>query len=796
MHDKNNNRGKLNMFKRSLVTIATQAVIYSSLAVPLYAISEEQTDEAALERITVTSQKRLQSIQEIPTSIQAFSGAQLEKNNIGNLLDMSESVPNVTITETSSSKRIFVRGIGSGTNAGFEQSVAMYKDGIYLGRGHQAKFPFLDMQRIELVKGPQAVMFGKNATAGAFSIMSNSPSDENEGSISVEYGTDNEKRINLIANFAINDELAVRFAGFDESMDGYIYNTARETDEPSSEARGFRLSADWQLSDNLNALLKWEHATFETKGSRYQYIIDEPNRDAQIATDPTNPGNIGYRSFLLSDDSGLDYTSAVSGDGHPDGLDEGNDTTTDNAVLQLTYNMGLSEFTSITSYSSYDWTALFDADYSEVSLIKQEHIEDYKQFTQEFRISSPTGDTLEYVAGVFYMNSDLSHPNDALLAAATLIPTLPPGTSVGTRALINQEQESYSAFASLTWNINNNWKANFGLRYQKEEKEVTSVQDSYALYADGIPEPVQQFVNTLVPGIAMAVSGAGEHNIAATREESHLSPSLSVQYLGFEDMMLFASTGIGYKAGGFDGSGLNSSTGTQPDPNSGFEFEDEKATNIEFGIKSEPIKNVWELNATVFHTNYDDLQVSEFNGNAFVVKNAAQTKVKGIEVDTRWAINNEFSLTANVALLDFEYESYDAASPTVRQAELLGMESQDLSGQTGAFAPKYSGNIALNHHIEVGSGYQLSSTLSVNFTDDYFLEQDLDPIAEQEGYQKVNLRIELTDKDDAWSVSLLGKNLTDKLTFGQANDVPVISYAHRFLAERPRSFHIQANYNF
>jgi outer membrane receptor protein involved in Fe transport len=771
--------------------------MYASLLASSHVVyASEQGQTAELERITVTSQKRLQSIQDIPTSIQAFSGADLEKNNIGNLLDMSESLPNVTISETSSSKRIFVRGIGSGTNAGFEQSVAMYKDGIYLGRGHQAKFPFLDMQRLELVKGPQAVMFGKNATAGAFSMLSNSPTDENEAQIDIEYGSDNERRVNLIANLAITDELAIRFAGFDESMDGYIYNQARDQEESSSKAQGFRLSTDWQVTDNVNALLKWEHAKFETEGSRYQYIVDTENRDAQIALDPTNPANVGYRSYLLTDDSGLDYVSAVAGNDHPGGLDEGNKTTSDNAVLQLTYNMGLAEFTSITTYSDYDWTALFDADYSEVSFIRQEYIENYEQFTQEFRVSSPTGESLEYVAGVFYMNSEMSHPNDVLLAASTLIPTLPPGTSIGTKALFDQDQESYSAFAALTWNIDNDWRANLGLRYQKEKKEVTSLQSSYALYASNIPEPTQQFVNTLVPGIAFAVSGAGQHNIKESRSESHLSPSLSIQYVGIADTMLFASAGIGYKAGGFDGSGLNSSNGTTMGVDSGFEFEDEKATNVEFGIKSEPIKNKLEVNATVFHTNYDDLQVSEFNGNAFVVKNAAKTKVKGIEIDTRWVIDEAFDLTANVALLDFKYDSYTAASPTVRQSEILGMKSQNLTGKTGAFAPKYSGNIALNYYTEIGAGYQIESSLSVNFTDDHYLEQDLDPITFQKGYQKVNFRIALTDKDDAWTVAILGKNLTDEFTFGQANDVPVITHAHRFLAERPRSFHVQGSYKF
>lgn len=786
------------MFKKSLITIATQTVIYSSLAIPstVFAAEEIKQNEATLERITVTSQKRLQSIQDIPTSIQAFSGASLEKNNIDNLLGMSESLPNVHITESSSSKRIFVRGIGSGTNAGFEQSVAMYKDSIYLGRGHQAKFPFLDMQRLEVIKGPQAVMFGKSATAGAFSMITNSPTDENEGSVSVEYGSDNERRISAIANLAINDELAIRIAAFDESMDGYIHNVARDKDEASSEASGVRFSVDWQVNDNLSALLKWEHASFDTKGSRYQYIIDETSRDEQIASDPSNPGNIGYRSFLLSDDSGLDYTSAVSGDAHPNGLDEGNSTTSNNAVLQLTYDADLYEFTSITTYSDYDWDALFDADYSEVPLIRQNYTEDFEQFTQEFRVSSPAGEEFEYVAGVFYMNSELSHPNDILLAASTLIPTLPPATSVGTRALFQQDQESYSAFASITWNVNDDWRANLGLRYQTEEKEVSSLQSSYAIYAEGVPEPVQQFVNTLVPDIATALSGAGAHSIQADRDESHLSPSISVQYLGFENTMLFASAGIGYKAGGYDGSGLNASNGTQPDPESGFEFDEEKATNIEFGIKAEPIKNILEFNATIFHTQYEDLQVSEFNGNAFVVKNAAETNVQGIEIDTRWAIDDNWTVSANVALLDFEYERYTGASPTARQAELLGQATQDLSGKTGAFAPDYSGNLAIDYNTEVFSGYPLSANLSVTFSDDYFLEQDLDPIAVQASYQKVNFRLELGDKNDAWTVAFLAKNLTDEQTFSQANDVPVLSYAHRFLSERPRSYHIRASYHF
>jgi len=790
-HTQSHTRLKPSFLKQKTLTLFT----LSALSVGMAQAAENKVNKSELETITVTSQKRVQSLQDIPTSIQALSGDYLEQNSVDDLLALSENLPNVHITETSSSKRIFVRGIGSGTNSGFEQSVAMYKDGVYLGRGYQAKFPFLDMQRLELIKGPQSVMFGKNATAGAFSMVSNSPTDVLEGNVSAEFGSDNEKRFTGVINIPINDDLAIRIAAFDHSVDGFLYNQARQSDEQSNDSSGARLSIDWQINDDINALFKWEHGEFESHGSRYQYIIDTPNRDLQIANDPINPGNVGYRSLLLSDNSGLDYTSSVSGDGHPGGLNEQSKTTLDNASLKLTYNHGEYEFTSVTTYSEYDWDSTFDADFSEIPLIKQDYLEIFNQFTQEFRVSSPTGRTLEYVAGIFYMSSELEHPNDILFGASLLIPDLV-GTSLGVNALFDQDQQSYSAFTALTWNVNAQWRANFGLRYQKEEKEVSSVQSVYSVFEPNTPQAVQQFANAAAPIIAGQLSGAGVHNLNAKRDESHLSPNISVQYLGFNNTMLFASAGIGYKAGGFDGSGLNGSQGNTVDENSGFEFDDEKATNFEFGIKAEPIKNTLQVNATLFYTLYDDLQVSEFNGNAFVVKNAAETKVKGIELDSRWAINQSWQLSANLAVLDFEYEQYASASPTVMQSELLGQAFQDLTGQTGAFAPDYSGNIAIDYNTEVFSNLTLSSNLALNFSDDYFLEQDLDPIAKQSAFEKLNLRIELGSSEGDWSVSLLAKNLTDKQTFSQANDVPVISYAHRFLSERGRSYHAQFNYRF
>jgi len=788
------NYNKKITFKKSKICLALLAT--TTLSSSFTVVADDETK--GLERITVTAQKRVQSLQEIPNSITAMSGEDLVEQQATDLLDLSESLPNVHLTETSSSKRIFMRGIGSGTNSGFEQSVALFKDGIYMGRGHQAKFPLIDVERVEVVKGPQAVMFGKNATAGAISITSRRPlidSDEIEGSIDASYGTDQQKKLTAVANIPVSDDFAIRLAGFSESADGYLNNLARNQDEVETKASGFRISALWQASDKLEILGQVEHSQFESTGSRYQYIIDSENRDAQIASDPTNPANVGYRSLLLQDSTGLDYNSMVDGSQHPGGLNEGSDTDVTNAMIQLTYQLEQHELVSISTYSDYHWDSLFDADYSELSLIKQTYIEDFEQFTQELRISSDLAGEFNYIAGVYFQKTQLSHPNDIVLGASVLIPDLI-GTSLGIAADFEQDQTAYSIFASGNWRFSPDWQLNLGLRYQKEEKEGSNRQTIYTLFSNITPEPVKQFAALAAPSITASLSGAFANDLVAERDESHLSPSVSLQYWGIENTMLFANASIGYKGGGFDGSGLNSSQGSVIDPNSGFEYEDEKATAYEIGAKSELIEGIWELNATLFLTDYDDLQVSEFNGNAFVVANAAQTRVQGAEFESRWAINENWQLNAQLALLDFEYQAYDSASPTVRQSELLGMATQDLTGKTGAFAPKYSGNIELNYQNEIGEGYWFDAAVNIRFVDDQYLEQDLDPVAIQESYQKINARIAISSPDEHWQVALLAKNLTDEQTFSQANDVPVISYAHRFLTERGREYHLQLSYRF
>lgn len=180
---------------------------------------------AVLEEVTVTAQRRAQGLQDVPFSIQVVDGAFVAEANISRLQDLSDNMPNVIIGKSSTNARVYIRGIGTDSNAGFEQSVAIFSDGLYMGRGQQSKFPFIDLDRVEVLKGPQGTLFGKNTTAGAINITSKNPGDEFEGEARLGAGEYGEYTGHLVLSGPLTDKVGARLALFGREYDGYIENT-------------------------------------------------------------------------------------------------------------------------------------------------------------------------------------------------------------------------------------------------------------------------------------------------------------------------------------------------------------------------------------------------------------------------------------------------------------------------------------------------------------------------------------------------------------------------------------------
>ncbi|WP_051229861.1 TonB-dependent receptor [Haliea salexigens] len=717
-----------------------------------------------LEEVVVTAQKRSQSLQDVPISINAVSGEKLREAGITRIADLQVYVPNLTMSEAAIGSNIYIRGVGSQVNQGFEQSVGTYVDGIYFGRPRQLRAPFFDLERVEVLRGPQSILFGKNSIAGALNLVTAKPTDEFEGSISALLEPDHgELETSLVLSGPITDALAGRLAVRYREIDGFIDNVAKDLDEMETEETVVRGALRWDATENLQVDLKLETGEFNSVG-RNSIIIGSPA-----------PG--GATPVLN------DFTRKAALD------PEFSDNNYDNATLTLNYQLGEFELVSTTGWSAYDYTEEVDTDFGVGSTVQSPAAEDFEQLSQELRLVSPLGQTFEHILGVFYQTSETDYAEPARITL--------PSVAVELDRNFFSDSDLWAVFGQSTWNVSNNFRATLGLRYTVEDKEggrklVTRNLDGSVFNPLGLSGFAEL-------GMPLPPLGVTPHDLRGERDEEVVTPLLNLQWDVATDAMLYASVSTGYKAGGFD---ARSNRATLPDGRPALEFEEEEALSMELGAKLGLMDGAAELNVAVFRTEYDDLQVSVFDGVlGFDVQNAASATTQGLEMDGRWQLTDKLRLTGAFAYTDFEFEDYeDGACYKGQQPNQVvdGVPFCDWSGNTNQFTPEFSGTLGVDFVQPVFGNLELRSTLDVIYSDDYYAAPDLDPNALQDSYVKLNARFALGRADGTWEVALVGKNLTDEEIITFANDVPLTGPVTSYFAfvERPRTVAVQATYNF
>jgi outer membrane receptor protein involved in Fe transport len=294
-------------------------------------------------------------------------------------------------------------------------------------------------------------------------------------------------------------------------------------------------------------------------------------------------------------------------------------------------------------------------------------------------------------------------------------------------------------------------------------------------------------------GFFYGFAGFGiEHAYKQRRSEDNISPSLSIQWDSSDSVSWYGSAARGFKAGGFNES---EETGDA----SNFEFDSEESTTFEVAAKARLADGAARLDVALFHTEFDDLQVSAFEGISFIVGNAARATSQGLELDGEYLINDNFSISGSWTYLDSSYDFFPDASCTIAQTLASGLGpacTQDLSGKSTQYAPKSSGNINLTWETSTNAGHLFLAQLSMYHSDGYYVDQDLDRAEYQAAYQKYGLRLGLTTADGDWNVSLIGKNLTDEVTRNHGSDVPLLDGAHYSTTDRPRSIALQLRRSF
>lgn len=813
-----NKKTNKNQSQQALSFIRRISTIAISIASILFITQTANAQQAVLQEVIVNAQKRAENLQDVPISANVLSGDIINNTGTANLEDLSSFVPNFTINQTGISTTISIRGISSGINQGFEQSVGTYVDGVYYGRAQLARAPLLDLASVEVLRGPQTILFGKNSIAGAVNLATAKPSNQTSASLTALYEPDHgEKDIRLVLNGALTDTLSGRLALMRRTFDGYYTNTITGDDEPNQESTVVRATFNWQATDNINALLKLEQSSFDVLGRNIE-VINDTAAETGFGFSTIYPAITGGGTF----DATQDFKRQANGDR--------SDNDVDNITLTVEYALDENTLTSVTGFSAYEYDELCDCDFTGANTLTLGLTEEYDQFSQEIRITSPTDQTLSYIAGLFYQTSELNFQDDFRISGVSALTGLP---SVGsalagynTVKSFDQDSDLWAVFAQATWHLNETMRLTLGGRFSDEDKSAKRSAVSSTTAANPIVAPG----GITLLDFAENALRAEPHQLSGKRSETAFTPLANFQLDINEDMMFYATYTEGYKSGGFDvrsnaspdinvgipAAITDANPALLPSPVGVFEFEEEEAQSIELGLKSSLLNGTAELNVAAYRTNYDDLQVSIFDGGlGFNVGNAAKAKVQGLELDGRWRASEALSFSASLAYLDFEFEDYKNGECYFRQEELepntvtnAALSTCSFDGKRQVYTPEWTANLAADYNRQLNNGFELRANVNISYSDEYLASPSLDPRATQDAYTKVGARIAITAEDEQWEIALIGKNLTDETVTVYAAELPAsgtlvagVTGGQQGLAyygfyDRPRSIALQGKINF
>jgi len=767
----------MGLIGRSLCAAAF-ALVWTAQGIALAQEVEPETPPAEQERrqpnlkldeITVTAQKRAEDVQEVPFSVTAVSGETLKMSNMQNLTELTALLPNATIATSASFSVIYVRGLGTAVNDGFEQSVGVYIDGVYMSRPSYLSDAVFDIERVELLRGPQGTLYGKNTVAGALNITTGDPAFEWFGNLDLQYTEGGGHRVRAVGNAPIiDDKLAVRIGFLDERADGVVHNLTRGLSEFGQNRTGARIRFLFTPTSDLSIRFGGDYSTNDDRGTGFEVIAANNFLTQTINPqfDPRFEGEPNRRSYL-------DTPGFLARE-------------TYNFNMVTDWDIGEYTLSLVGGWSKFDEALLFDADLGPAPFLWWDNEDSFTQYSAELRLTSPPGE-FEYVAGLYFFGSAYDAYTEFVFfpdPAATerilgisgipafLDPLLDPlipllgglldpilSTALSDRLFqtFDQKTATYSAFAQATWNPNDQLALILGLRFHFERKKANIVQ------------------NYEKTGIVLqSLFEIEEYNLSQTRDETNVSPKVSLKYRFTPDVVGYATAAAGFKAGGFNP--------FAPDMNRAT-FEQENSWTFEGGLKTTLFDERLTFNIGYFYTKFSDLQISVLTGigTTFFVDNAASATTHGVEWETRFVPIEGGLMTFSGAWLSAFYDDFEKgpckAERNPAQLALNYLEPDvfcDLSGERLVRAPDWEISATYTQVIPIVWGIGLLAGFDLNYQSSHWTDIDLDDGTFQEGYVLLNARLGLVDTDyQRWVLVLNGKNMLDEQVVGGATDAPL-----------------------
>jgi len=704
-------------------------------------------EQGGLEEIVVTAERRSERLQDVPLAITAQSGAELQRSGVQTTNDLQFSTPSLVVTTNGAFGQPFLRGVGTDIlGVGTDSSVAINIDGVYIARATSAIQDFYDVERVEVVKGPQGILYGRNATGGAINILTKQPSEEFGGFFALTYGNYDKVRTEGALNVPLGEGAATRFSFFRSTRDGFTKNVldpnrSRQVDDENTY--GGRLQLLLQPGSRWKITLAADY--FEQDDSAFLAGRPTPRRDYLAAGIPLNDFFVNPATGAMSPTAqpgflrragAISRTPAESFGGILfDNVRRSNqDIDVFNAVRDygfratVAYEGDSVTVRSITAYRVNDYLAVQDFDNTNAQYFYDREGSKSKVFTQELQLASANDGPFEWILGGYYLREKGSSFFDYFIGAAVVGA---PGDYVqlgGPAARLTTD--ALAAFGQLTYELATDLSATAGLRYSYEKKHDFRLVDPLTPTAPACdPRPVP----------------AAEKR--CSESWSTLTPKFGLEYRFAPNRLLYASATRGFKSGGFNSNG------------GGEVFNPEYIWSYEAGLKADWFNRTLRTNAAVFYYDYKNLQVrlrDPVLGATGVVSNAAKARVFGAEVDIQLAPVEGLTLDFSAAYLNAEFRDYRTAN-----ADDDATVALNLAGNRLPRAPEWTLSSGFNYVAPVASG-DVTVSGEWRYSSRIFFDVFNQPFVEQPGFNLFNARVQYNNEEHDFYVGLFARNITNK----------------------------------
>lgn len=708
-----------------------------------------------LEEVVVTAQKRSESMQDVPVAVSALAGDDLLNTGFRDVTDVAAQVPSLIVTSNASpmNTSFRIRRIGNeGNIPTFEPDTALMIDGAFRSRAGLGLGDMVDVSSVEVLKGPQSTLYGKNAGAGVISIVTQAPLDEFEGMLEASAGSDAYRAVKASVNLPLTDTLATRFSYSGTQRDPLVSNLTGD-DFDDQDGYAVRGQLRWDMSDALTARLILGHMSRDMKTVQGDVKHSQAHLDIVATAGAVISNN-------ESDDRIVEHDDATRFDMRSDDL-----------VLNFEYQGEGYTFSAITGIEDYYVNvAMRGVEQIPLNVVTFNDSQAGDSFSQELRWASDTGGDLDWLFGLFYYDNSFTRGDDgqhefilnefideyggAVAGAVLGLPGIVALPVLGVEGDtgdfdVNQDTESLGVFGQVGYRLTEALELAFGLRYSREEKSGKVFQSNQTSAAGCVPPLNRNLVCTVSPN---------GNNFEQSDDWSAVTGSINLSYFVSDDSMIYALYSKGFKAGGYSLQFGASSDDIRP-------FDQEDIVNLELGWKTELFDRRVRLNGALFHTVYEEFQNASFVGLVFAVNNAEKVVVDGIEIDSTWLLTDSLSANVNLAYIEATYDEYTGGQCYYgRTPDNPALGQCDLSGEILPYAPKLTGNVALQWEQPLGSG-DIYSRLDVRFTGEANYSSELDPRHEEDAITTTNFR--LGWRSARFDVAAWVKNLSDETVYVQ-----------------------------